>query len=419
MIRKIGIALILFYICYFPPILGFRSLRVLAVVSILYLVINLRIIPIYYKLGKLMSAYSICAGIAVWLAVIIMVCGQSLGALYAYVYWIIAVIPASLMVGMLVRKSGGNLDMLVDCILFAGLLQSAITLLSFISPSVKSMLLARLSAAGVLDLEYYGYYVGMRLYGYADGLTYATPVLQAFLAMLAFHCSIKKNIKYGLLIPPLLFSAIINARTSLVIVAVCGAIMLAQSKGFTARRLMRIIVMAFVSLVALVAGILVLQVLAPNTYLWIVDGASQILLFFGGDHDSGYFSYLIDANRWILPKGIELVFGAGTRIMGSNPTGYHSDVGYVNDIWLGGTIYCAVVYSLVFYYLRALKSSRASDVEMRGLLRYLVYAYLVCFIFLNLKGYIINLNGMANLLIVILVFQLVTVNVEERRKCAI
>lgn len=405
--RKIWLILAIFYLLFYPPILGIHSLRIIAVISLLYLFLNMKKINSFLCIRKLQNLYFVWIIITIWVAGIIVINQASMGVLNPFVYWLISIIPASLMIGVELRKKDGDLFALIDLVLKAGMIQALLAIASFFLPSVKSFFLTRLSAAGVLDLEYYGYYVDMRLFGFSNGLTYAMPVLQAFLAMIALYMAINKGLIYIIYIPFLLFSAIVNGRTPLVIVALCMLVLIVQRLKMNPSKMFRIFVLSSSAILIFIVGIFILEKYAHNTFLWIVDGAKQIGGFFVGDNDTGYFSYLLDKTKWTLPSGVFLLIGAGIRVLGGEAIN-HSDIGYINDIWLGGLLYCLVVYTLVVSYIHKMRKLCVWDGLEKRLIKYISGCLLICAIFLNFKGYIINLNCMANFFILLAGFTMLT-----------
>lgn len=401
--RKLLLIIAIFYLLYYPPFLGVHSLRIMAVISLLYLLFNIKKISTMFYIRKLQNVYIIWIIITIWITAIIVINRASLGVLNPFVYWLVSVIPSSLILSAEIRKREGNLYTLIDLVLNAGMLQAFLAIASFFLPIIKNFFLTRLSTAGILDLEYYGYYVDMRLFGFSNGLTYAMPVLQAFLAMIALYMAINKGLKYLIYIPFLLFSAIVNGRTPLIIVVLCVLILFLQRLKMNPSKMLRIFVLLSSSLFVVVVGIIILEKYAHNTFLWILDGAKQIGGFFVGDNDTGYFSYLLDRTKWTLPQGISLLLGAGIRVLGGDAAN-HSDIGYINDIWLGGVAYCFVVYVLVYVYISKMKNIYVGDSMQKHLIKYISECLLLCAVFLNFKGYIINLNCMANFFILMAVF---------------
>ncbi len=408
MLKRMLLIIGAFYIIFYPPVFGMHSLRIMGVVSIMYLFLRTPRLSEFFYVSRIINVYLTWIFVAAWVAIAILFNGSSLGYLSSYVNWLACVIPASLMIGNEIRRDGGDIFSIMDLTLQAGLLQGVCSVLAFFVPNIKNFFLSQMVSAEVLDLSHYGYYVNMRLYGFANGLTYAMPVVQAFLAVAAIYLTINKSLKYLVYVPFLLFSAIVNARTSLVIIGVCVLVLLVQRNAGSFKKMRRIVLLAVAGVVIVFTGISILQIYAPDTYLWILDGAGQIGLFFKGDYERGYFSYLTNSDRWIFPSGLSFVFGRGLRIIGNNSTGVYTDIGYVNDVWLGGIIYTVFIYYLVIKYLKILSKSEPNDVQKSSLMKYLTTSLLFSALLLNLKGYVVNLNCIANYFVTISVFQLFT-----------
>ena len=406
--KKLLLIIGTFYILFYPHLFVFHSLRIMAAISLIYLFIRMPGWNVIFNTNRIKVVYITWIFVLIWISMIILLNGTSLGSVNSYVYWLLSVIPCSLMIGNEVRRNGGDVKELIDIALYAGLLQGICSVLAFFVPAVKNFFLTQMASAEILDLSHYGYYVNMRLYGFSNGLTYAMPVLQAFLAMLAIYMTINRNIKYLLFVPFTLFSAIVNARTSLVIIAICGIVLLLQKSNHSSQKTGRVMMLIAIGLITLYGGVRILQIYAPNTFLWIADGAGQIELFFRGQFDRGYFSYLLDADRWKFPSGIAFFFGEGLRILGENSTGNYTDVGYVNDVWLGGLSYTIFIYAIVISYLRKLAKSGKENEKEASLVKYIAVSLLLSGILLNLKGYVVNLNCIANFFIFIACFQSLT-----------
>jgi len=63
-------------------------------------------------------------------------------------------------------------------------------------------------------------------------------------------------------------------------------------------------------------------------------------------HQSTTATSLFKDDSWRLPRGAGLIFGTGHSVYGVD--GYaHSDVGYVNDIWLVGILGSAFMMTLI------------------------------------------------------------------------
>ena len=80
----------------------------------------------------------------------------------------------------------------------------------------------------------------------------------------------------------------------------------------------------------------------------------------------------------------------------------HLDVYKRQDIWLGGILYCIVIYSLMLYYL--IKINKIKTSKDKNILTFIQYTLLFCAIFLNVKMYIVSLNGFSNLFLILIIY---------------
>ncbi len=78
---------------------------------------------------------------------------------------------------------------------------------------------------------------------------------------------------------------------------------------------------------------------------------------------------------WNLPIGSALVFGTGHSIYGAE--GYpHSDVGYINDLWVGGIVGALILYAaFALLFVKAFKSTK--EINIRCLVLFFSVAILV------------------------------------------
>ena len=198
------------------------------------------------------------------------------------------------------------------------------------------------------------------------------------------------------------FSAAINARVSMVVIGVCIGVLIFFTPKKKRSVYLRYLVGGGMAVIFAFLGIILISYYAPHTFEWIRSGILEILEFLHGDINDGYFSYITDIGHLQLPKGIKLIVGSGARTLGGNRYGISSDIGYINDIWLGGILYCIVIYSLMLYYL--IKINKIKTSKDKNILTFIQYTLLFCAIFLNVKMYIVSLNGFSNLFLILIIY---------------
>ncbi len=172
---------------------------------------------------------------------------------------------------------------------------------------------------------------------------------------------IKKNNPWHILLCPLLlFVSLVNARTGLVVFGIALVLftffVIRLYKKSTRKEKLKLLLAIFSALIILTLLCLLLYVTNPITLQWILgdlisfvpqDGTpnalQEVLQQFADDSETTTAEVLFSAGFWNLPTGSPFIFGAGHTLYGAR--GYaHSDVGYINDLWMGGIIGCVLLY---------------------------------------------------------------------------
>lgn len=240
---------------------------------------------------------------------------------------------------------------LFELIIWAVALQMLIGALTLFVPSAKRFL---------IDVTYVNtgdkillskYHFERRFYGFANNLLdtfgYGVGVAIALIPIVVFA---KKRYWQLILIPGFALLIFFNARTGLLI----GAIGLLSSMtgifiyGSKKVRLALLAIMIFV-IVALLSAVPVLKAKSPKTYYWLYHDLGSVINFATKKQNvnqSTTATSLFKDDSWRLPRGAGLIFGTGHSVYGVD--GYaHSDVGYVNDIWLVGILGSAFMMALI------------------------------------------------------------------------
>ena len=410
MIRRIISTILCFLLFYTPPILGQRSLRILIVVSLAYILINIKYVIRFTSNVRFFLQYAIWSVIIIYIWIVGHASGNGANYLAGQIYWLISVVPTCIVISCLIQKEGQGIKGLLDCSLMAAFAQSIIAIVAFLSPSIKQVLISSMIQGHIFEEQTYTYELLYRLFGYSGGLTFGMPALQSFLAMIALYLTVNYKPKYFFFVPFLSFSAIINARTSFVIMIVCGIVIIFQRNKDNIKKAFRILILAVLAVGVLAVIIPVLENIAPDTFNWVRRGVNELLFASRGNLDQGYFSYLTNSNKWVFPDGLGALFGYGIRVMGNNKYGSATDVGFVNDIWFGGLLYLLIAYALFFFYCKRIRSidvhqlKYPDDMKINGIGKYLFASFLITAFFLNFKTYIIDIHSLSMLFILILVY---------------
>ncbi|MEQ8191843.1 MAG: hypothetical protein ABRQ39_28015, partial [Candidatus Eremiobacterota bacterium] len=371
---------------YVPSLLSINILHIVGGISWLYIFGNYKIIKRIIKIEHLTNLYILFAVLAVYIILIAIINENPYTVAVYFWHWLFNIIPASIMVTCYLFKHDYTIEDLINILLIAGILQSIIAILSFAIPSTQMYFVEQLASD-----RYSGSYY--RMFGMASDLTYTTPIVQSILAIIALYLAINKKWKYIILIPVFVFSAIINARTSIIIMGI--GLIVCILPNFSIKRLIKFAVIIGVVLVMIYYCLIYVQTEAPETYNWIFEGNQQIISLFQGDTSYGYFSYVTNSTKYPLPEGLGLIFGVGRRIMGFNRYNLGTDIGYINDLWLGGIIYCIFIYSLFCYILYGILKADGGRYRLN---KFIFYFFATVLIVGNIKGYIFSNNNVTSLL---------------------
>lgn len=408
MLKKIALILFVFMILYYPPFFTIKGLRILTLISWILLLININGLSKSINLTEIIKV--IFAGLFVILYIVfigLLHQNDIIPSIAGFIYCYIAILPASILVAYTLKSMQYDIYDFVTIILKSGMLQSIVSLSSLLIPTVKSILITGMLKGHVFQETTYTHALTLRMFGYSTGLTYGMPIVQTFLAMAALYLAFEKKLGYMLYIPFLLASAFINSRTSAIVAMVCLSVLLIiRKRKITSKVLFRriIIVVGIIAIIILLPRII--SLVSPETYKWVQTGYNEIFRFVKGDTSSGYFNYLVDIKRWEVPKNLSLLFGTGIRIMsGNNQYNIQSDIGYINDLWLGGIFLTICTY---FFWIRKIIKIKDFSVnknkDVQAFIRYIWITFLIVYIVINIKGYAFDLNNFTSLFILFIAY---------------
>lgn len=393
----------LFYWLFLPPILGKHSSYFVALFSFAYLLWHYKL---FFKCVYINRFIWLYLGLFFFLLYDLFLALPNGGTripIYHVLYWMVSIIPGAFCICLHAKKYKQGIEYILRLVLWAALIQSIISIAAFIYNPLKLFLISKLETDNTIVTETYVNEIFYRLFGFSSGLTFDMPSAMAIISGIAIYLGAKKNWRYFLFVPTIAFSAMINARTSMVVLAVAVLIFAAGSLKPTRKTFAMIIILPIVAAVVLTLGGLVLQRVSPLTYGWVESGFNQILDFFRNETGYGYFEYLTDPRKWIVPSGTQLLFGTGYRAMGGNPFGVRSDIGYINDLWFGGVLYTVALYLATT--LCFVATHRFSWKKEDGRVsRYVLSVYIVMLPILNFKTPIIAMGPFTSVVIIVMIY---------------
>ncbi len=391
-LKKYNIIVILgfFVLLYNPPLLTFNTMHIVGLISLLYIFFNRKYLIDngYYKwiLYFFLIFIYICMSVGVN--------GSNFGYILYPIYYFIDVIPFSCSLNVYKRKNNISNDDIWSMVFTASLMQSVLSVISFLNDDIQHLFVDKIIAYG--GIESYSYWSTLRMYGFSNGLMFEMPVIQSVLAIFALYYSSQKGKRYILLSGILFFSAVINARVSFIILLIGILTIVVLSKQKYSKKI-GIIICTLIMLIAFQTVLMpYIKDNSPLTYKWITEGMEDISNFFHGDISDGYFSYLSNKNKYQLPKStLGLFFGKGILVLGGNNTyNVSSDIGFVNDVWLGGITYVLIEYISYFILIKSLIKRNEEISSFLGLL------LIILSFVLNFKGCIFSMNSFMNFAVI-------------------
>lgn len=396
---NVWIFLGLFCMLYNPPILPINSMHVVGVISIFFLVRQNDRFPTIVCSKRVFKLFCAFGFIFIYLFAVATLSEKGdIGIALYPIYFLIDVIPFGLVLKNYSDRKNLGVDDFINLVLGCGMFQAVFAILALVFPAFQKFLIAFYIRYGYDEL--YAVLSAHRMYGFAGTLTFSTPVLQSVLAIIMLVYYRQKGGKYILGACLMCISAIVNARTSMIVIIIGIMVIILLSKLSLKYKVGFLVIIPLVFVFGITIVIPILSAITPSTILWVTNGLEEISNFFHGNVEEGYFSYLLDEQKYVLPQGIlNMLFGEGHAVQGGAKLyGVSSDIGYVNDIWRGGIIYIILVYGYVLSKLRKMTKSGIEIIEFIG-----VFVSIV-FLIVNIKGTMFSMNDLSNFVCILYMF---------------
>ena len=292
------------------------------------------------------------------------------------------------------RKNGFGIEDFIRFIIYAGLIESGLVFLSFISSGFHNYLLVLLKKFGDSTLYGNAWYIEIRSYGFAGTLLDTFGLGMGLLAGISLFYGVlheKRFLFYSVLIA---IAGTIDSRTTALIYLISVFVIFIYSVCFLKIKLLvwcGILVIGVSGAAGIIMGFL--ENVNNATYVWIMGAFESIKQLFFSGKSTGTFEILFSSSFWKLPNYFQFVFGTGHSLYQAE--GYlHSDVGYINDLWFVGIIGIVFVYGNFFMLIRESYVSY-SDILVKMSCIFIGSSFLV----FNIKGCAIGYNpGMAVML---------------------
>lgn len=388
----------LFLFLYLPPFFSSNIVIPLALIGIVYLVMQFKYLKIYLCQFLKTGYWKICLFIGCGFLYLIMtlpVHGFQLRS--AYPAFLISVLNVICLFVIFVFALLHRYDLqdIINMLLLVSLAQCLLSVFTLLIPSLRQLFIQLYLVRGYSSVYTW---LDWRLFGFSNELLYSMPIVQSVLALCALFFTFSRSHWYACFIPFLLFSSIMNARIGIVIFVI-GFLTLIFFQFQKGNREKNRLLLRFIGIsVGLGAmGCSLLFLLVPQTGEWFLSMFRDVFELFKGNR-TGFFEYMFDQNGMTLPKGKDLLLGTGSLVLGGS-NGVSSDSGFVNDLWLGGFFYAVVMWcSMVLQLILCFR-------KQKSFCTYLSIILFVTFLIANFKGpfftenEIFVLNGIISLFI--------------------
>lgn len=399
-IDKISYSLYLFVLVFAPPIVPYPHLF-LTIFSFLMLAttykrkvwIVLKRSGIYnwvLAMG-LLAMYTVCVPLP-----ISMLCNDIVNTSH-YISVInrygVLIVAVSVCVTYLLCKTdrdGYGYEFLLESLINAGVIEGVCAALAFLFPGVKSIFIFFMKQFSASNLYSNTWYITVRSYGFASTLVDVFGLGAALIAGICFFYGITRKKIYMAESIVIAIATILNSRTGLLVylISIVLSLLYVLQKGD-----IRKIISTFIAIgLLIIAGSKILDIMSTNEYTagWFQAGIKSIQNFMGGNGTSNTsgdaMSMLFQDNFWKFPTFPRIIFGTGHSLYGAE--GYaHSDVGYVNEIWLFGILGCLLLYGKIIEMCGMMKKSTRIPV-----FDYAAVFLLISYFFFNIKGAALGYN---------------------------
>lgn len=392
-IRYTILAVVIFFMLYFPPIININPLYILFVISTFYL---LKISLINKKIW--VSKFTIQTVLVLAMLIILEIVVSSANNLLSVrsINDLLFMICSFVIVSIAIRNyciiHHVTNNELFTVLLSVGLIQAIFSLIAYLNTEFQSWFIHRMIDYGY-EASRFSQIAEFRWYGIATQLGFATPVIQMVFALMCIKCGLEKSCKYYFAALLMIFSAIINARLSVFILL--GGIMIIFADKFCKKisknEVMKIFAFLILGIIAAVILLEMMKRYSYNNYNWMVGGIKS---FLGINTDlTGVFpvgNYFSNIDNYKLPDGIHIITGFG-RHLHNTDIGYSTDIGFIIDIWKYGAFVSLILYILIFCSFRRIK--KIADIDFFYMPMMMSFLFVIC----NLKGNIISVTPISAL----------------------
>lgn len=355
---KIWLLLVAFWLIFAPPIIPqLNSIIPLGIVTTILLAVGYRdelrqllhISVVRWTLAGMagLTAYAVIVGIINMMLGEAIPLREHIMTLYRFGLLMPVAMSVVVYMALFAKRRGYNHAEVLEIVVLAGVLQAMLAVAAAVMPQFRTMLIDIMYTMTGDALFTSKYYLERRFFGFANNMLdtfgYGVGIIAGIVPIVA---ALRRRWWYLLFLPGFFFVLLMNARTGIV-VAVIGLMISIVWLLLWGSWWVRSVLAGMLGAVLLLTplGLEYMKQSYPKVYYSAVHDAGSVVNFLqSGDTASPKAAgqkvdttakQLFSERFWRLPSGLQLLVGSGHSVYGVE--GYdHSDVGYVNDIWLWG-----------------------------------------------------------------------------------
>lgn len=248
------------------------------------------------------------------------------------------------------KKLNMKTDQILYFILNVVLLQSFIAILMALNSQFKEVAVY----LHTLFNENNQFILKSRLFGFSNDYTFATPIFHGLIAGLALVFGVINDKKALFYMPFIFVLIILNGRTGLLLFAIPFVLLLIYLL-FQKDRLKQLLIAVIATGLSLAVSFSFVSLTSRSTYNHAIQGVTETVKTIETKEAEGTYDHLL-TEMFFIPKTAKgIIFGEGHRVYGKWADKFDmeksSDMGYVNDMFMGGLVYVSILYGSYLYYV--------------------------------------------------------------------
>ncbi|MBP3339455.1 MAG: hypothetical protein J6L69_08635 [Lachnospiraceae bacterium] len=402
---KMFLSIYLFCFIYAPPVIKVNFIYIVAAWA--YVLLTLKYKDVVTKLLKNKKVFFFNLGIMCVLGYYIVMAildnlyfksgvqfQNYLMVMYRFFTILFVIEPVVIYIIAFAKKRKLMIKDIIECIIYAGLIESGFSILCLISPTIKlqlnTIMFANASSKDITEMALWQY--NGRYYGFSEVLVDLFGFGSGIIAGICMLYGYYVDSKFYKFFPFLFIMTAINAITGVIIIGVAVFFVIINSR-LNKKRICTILSAPLV----IICMFFIMNAVAPNALnrlinnFWAVFDSTKVTTLVTS------VDILFNEKFWNLPENwYQIIFGTGHSVYGAQNFG-HSDVGYINNIWSFGLVGSSMLYITYYKFIMKTKENLSNVYQKTQL-----YLFIALMVF-EIKAVGIGCNP-GNVVIILLIF---------------